>query len=236
MVSNTNDLLYNFEYFGTWYLPDQDVNDGVEGILKYDSDKGANLQLIGSFTDPFEKLQDIREISEPRIILGFTSCGKKITLHQCREIPGTIKIPGFAVQSFRVGHVFVGTEFKKEEDIKFRHVCIKYSHIDEWLGMSGISLDYDDGFITKYKCPGEIKLLDKDDLRISIFFWPSSKYLESLTALYRNSYIRRVPKLEPWAWISIELNEPKRFTEILQLVTHIRNALSFCNPRKSLFN
>lgn len=63
-----------FEYQGHWWLPGEDGHK-VPGILKFDPDDRATLNLLGSL----EGVEGVTELLEPEIILGLSSDGKFIT-------------------------------------------------------------------------------------------------------------------------------------------------------------
>jgi ApeA N-terminal domain 1 len=69
-----NALNDGFEYQGTWWLPGADIHK-VPGILKFDPDAGATLNLLGSL----KGLAGVTDPLEPEIILGISSDGRSIT-------------------------------------------------------------------------------------------------------------------------------------------------------------
>jgi hypothetical protein len=64
-------------------LPGAD-EDEVPGILKFDPDDGATLDLLGSL----KGLEGVIDLLEPEIILGRSSNGKLITLKDCERTLG----------------------------------------------------------------------------------------------------------------------------------------------------
>ena len=98
-----------FEYQGYWWLPGED-GDKVPGILKFDPDNGATLNLLGSL----EGVEGVTELLGPEIIVGRESHGKFITLQHCRQTLGNFTIgSGFSTSSFAVNTVFVGEHFDR---------------------------------------------------------------------------------------------------------------------------
>lgn len=84
-----------FEYQGYWWLPGAG-EDKVPGILKFDPDNGATLNLLGSLKG-FEGLIDPLD---PEIILGLSSDGKLITLKDCGRTLGSLAFgSGFSTSS-----------------------------------------------------------------------------------------------------------------------------------------
>ncbi len=67
-----------FEYQGYRWLPGAD-EEKVPGILKFDPDDGAILDLLGSL----KGLKGVIDPLEPEIILGLSPDGNPITLKDC---------------------------------------------------------------------------------------------------------------------------------------------------------
>jgi len=121
-----------FEYNGIWWLP-ENPKKKISGTLKFNQREDTILELIGSF----KEIKDINEIPELNIILGITSNGKIITLYKCYESNLHVSVPGFFSSSFVVSIIFQGYHFEKEEDIKFDSLSLNYSHLEEWIRISG---------------------------------------------------------------------------------------------------
>lgn len=73
-----------FEYQGYWWLPSAD-EEKVPGILKFDPEDGASLDLLGSL----KGLKGVIDPLEPEIILGLSADGKLITLQDCGKPQAT---------------------------------------------------------------------------------------------------------------------------------------------------
>ena len=76
----------NFELKGIWWLPDNKENY-ITGILKFNPEDGAYLELMGQLSG-YDEL-------EANIILGKTSDGKDITLYKCFEVRKTFNSSDF---------------------------------------------------------------------------------------------------------------------------------------------
>lgn len=109
----------------------------MPGILKFDPDDRATLNLLGSL----EGVEGVTELLEPEIILGLSSDGKFITLHHCRQTVGNFTIgSGFSTSSFAVNTVFVGDHFDRVEDVEFERLVVEYLHLEAWAHESGFSI------------------------------------------------------------------------------------------------
>ena len=139
-------MIEEFEYKGIWWLPDKPEKQ-ISGTLRFTPNEGGVLELMSSF-------KDIQV--EPEIILGVSSNGKNITLHKCFDTKTNFNFPGFLTSSFYANVIFIGAHFQKLEDIKFKSISIHYSHLDEWVNISGFNIKppgEEKELIIKYKLP-----------------------------------------------------------------------------------
>ncbi|MDY7019282.1 MAG: hypothetical protein SU899_04340 [Chloroflexota bacterium] len=162
-----------FEYTGEWWLP-SNRDKRIAGRLRFNQNEGAVLELDGCFTDN----QYIGELFNPVIVNGVSSTGSNITLHRCfgkslhRYGCG---YPGVSTSELYAHEVFVGVHFEEQEDIKFKHLFVCYSHLDEWLHISGFDFKYsEEELVLKYKSPDPIRVLVSGELELFIRFKYSS--------------------------------------------------------------
>jgi site-specific recombinase XerC len=108
-------MVDEFEYQGYWWLPDG-CEEKVPGILKFDPDDGASLDVLGSL----KGLEGTVDPLEPKIFLGLSSEGKHVTLKGCGKTRGTLRFGGgFSTSTFAVSTVFVGEHLGDNEDLVF---------------------------------------------------------------------------------------------------------------------
>lgn len=205
-------MIEEFEYEGMWWFP-ADPKKQISGTLKFNPNKGAILDLIGSFKD----VQDIKNLSEPEIILGISSNGKNITLYRCFETKSSLSVPGLLTSSFYIDIVFVGAHFKKVEDIKFRSLSIHYSHLDEWANISGFNIQFTDGIRIAYKPPKSIQATINDSLKI---------FIEIHVNYPTISIVQKEARIKQETFIKMKPTEEKNFEECLNIMYHIQNFLS----------
>jgi hypothetical protein len=111
----------------------------VPGILKFDPDTGATLDLLGSL----EGLGGIIGPLDPKIILGFSSEGKPITLQDCGNTSSNLVIDsGFSTSTFAVNTIFEGKHFAQAEDVKFKKLVVEYLHLEAWAHESGYNISF----------------------------------------------------------------------------------------------
>lgn len=157
--------MQEIEYMGIWWLP-ENSSKSITGILKYDPNEGAYLELMGEFVKPryFSAL-------EFNIILGKTSNGKDITLYKCFEKERNFSSNGFPTTVIFANIIFEGVLFDSEKDIKFNEISCRYSNLDEWTWMNGIDIDQisNDELEVRYKLPTKVNADINDEYAIEIY-------------------------------------------------------------------
>lgn len=145
----------NIYYKGLFWLPEYPENK-VTGSLTYSPEEGITLELIGFLGETKNSI----EFFEPQIINGFTTNGKKITLYKCYESNRSRSFPGMETSIIHSNYLFVGAHFTSENEIAFDKIAIRIKNLDEWLGISGFRIDYNEKDYStniKYKLPESIK-------------------------------------------------------------------------------
>jgi len=127
-----------FEHKGRWWYPAVDDEDSKAlGTLKFHPIKGATLEVLGRDFSTFP-----HDIEVPgKILLGYSE-GLPITLYEVVSDGFAIRDDGYSNTTYRVGVIFVGVHFEKEEDIIFDSMSIHFSHLTEWVGKSGFSVSF----------------------------------------------------------------------------------------------
>jgi len=201
-------MIEEFEYKGIWWLPNK-PKEQISGVFKFTPNEGAILDLIGSFKD-----------TEPKIILGISSDGKKITLYKCFKTQSNLSILGFSTSSFYANMAFVGIHFQKTEDIKFKGLSVHYMYLDEWFNISGfVDIQYSSDekeIVIKYELLKPIQAVINDykiflDIRVT----PPTL-----------SIVQKEASIKQMVYIRVESSEEKPFDEYLNIIYLIQNFLS----------
>jgi hypothetical protein len=203
-------MIEEFEYKGIWWLPDKPEKQ-ISGTLRFTPNEGGVLELMSSF-------KDIQV--EPEIILGVSSNGKNITLHKCFDTKTNFNFPGFLTSSFYANVIFIGAHFQKLEDIKFKSISIHYSHLDEWVNISGFNIKppgEEKELIIKYKLPEPIKADVSNVLKVLI----NIRATESSP-----SFVQKEATIKQETEIKIETSEDKSFEDYRRIMYHIQNFLT----------
>ncbi len=198
---------------GKWWIPDNSEKECC-GTLTFTQAEGANLNLIDSLAG----MENLAKPIHYDIILGFTPEGKKVTLYNCF---GKTQISsGFQTDSYLANIVYVGAHFQKAEDIKFKSLSIKYSHLDEWAGISGFDIQdiLKDGQTTiKYKQPSPLEAITKDGRKI---------ILSTQSILRQQTIDQREASITQETWVRRESPEQSSYTDCFDDMYHIQNFLS----------
>lgn len=202
------------EYKGTWWLPNNPVGQ-VPGILRL-SEEGLILDLIGSFKESFSN-----EFLQPEIILGFSSDGKKITLHKCFEIESRFAIPGSQTSLFEALEAFVGVHFQTNEEIKFKSLSVHYSHLNLCSHLSGfgeLKLPQREGeeeLLISYK-PPEVIQVDVGDYKVCLEVKSRCSF----------SWYEKAVNIREKTYVTIESAEERSFEDLKRAMKHIQDFLT----------
>lgn len=173
---------------GYFYQPAHPENQ-LPGIITFDQDKGIELELFGQFDH-----SEAASSRDERILLGFTSNGKKLTLLGCFGGLRGISIPGFPTSGYSAIYLFVGAHFQKVTDIRFNTCSIDYADINQWLDITGFaqpSYNYETNELqVSYKQPERIRFQISDGWRGEfefVFFRPLEYSLPSTEVKIRQT-------------------------------------------------
>lgn len=142
----------DFDVLAIWFREDQEMVDGIRGILHYRSDS-IILELFDSFDEMFDyNSQHLNRI------YGFSQDGKLLALEGCYKVRGKENIPGFSIDSYSVNDFYILdvslSKIQGEDVIKsaFNKVFdnsgkepmverVKFSinHLHTWIDKSSIS-------------------------------------------------------------------------------------------------
>ena len=214
------------EWRGVWWDP-QKPDEQIAGVLSF-SQADAELELIGLLPDPrrdeapqsgsIELLFGL--VDRPRIH-GLTVDGKAITLDRCIPRSRTIG-SGVPVERHHPGIIIVGHHFDGE--IEFDAIEVRFTHLDEWAGLSGFSesLDWTDerkveAIKVEFRPPEDITATLADGTSLEIgFAWSWSG----------TAVVTTRAEIEQRAGVVARFPAPRAFDEALKLVGRVRNFLN----------
>ncbi|CCI31190.1 hypothetical protein MiYa_02160 [Microcystis aeruginosa NIES-2519] len=232
-------MLEEFVSLGKWWLPNK-PEVVVPGKLSFSPESGATLELIGSFYS--SHLKEIGQVKissiegesnltsgvrldfikpEEIIILGLLDNNEKITLYRCS---GQVKSFEFtkltASLSFNVRYVFRKIHFEYEQDIKFKSISVQYSHLEKWVGKSGMQFSVEENEIwMSYQPPSSIHLAKLGSLDLYITFSPVCVY-----PFYPDAYNASI---EQKTYLTIQNPCNKPIDDCVNLLIKFSDLLSF---------
>jgi hypothetical protein len=240
--------MQDFISFGQWWIPSK-PEVRIPGTLSFSSDRGARLELMGSFYDASFVEKDITsdvilpdqenllkegmkelEFIEPEeiIILGLIENNEEITLYKCSgRIANFEFVKSRPTLVFYAEYILRKIHILNEESIKLKSIAIEYSYFREWVGKSGIKVDKpyqeEDQLSIKYQPPENIHLTKINDLDISITF--SQMYINPFDRYFGTAYYKI--NIEQKTYLTISNYDNKSLSECIDLVIHFRDFLSF---------
>jgi hypothetical protein len=183
----TKNIGEEFACVGQWWLPTASDSHSSEfkrgGTLTFSRDQGIKLEIMGQLEadKPLDKLVG----GSVEMIWGVSIEGEFITLFDCQSVGTTIG--NIWTESYLVERVFVSKNawFTPGERVKFTSLTLKYTHLAEWVGISGFRVpdlnEFDELIKSKkaeiiYERPGDEPPVNIRDYEVSIRFgnsWPS---------------------------------------------------------------
>lgn len=139
-------LSETFSIAGLWYLPGQEPDDGVSGILEYSPDSIV-LKLNGTLeTTHLEEISS-SAFGDPRMktIWGFSKEGEYFTLYDCYQRNLQSSIPGYTTESYVVNSFFVGYRHVEKSELFIDRVGFSLTHLTAWLRPNIIKEKFEDG-------------------------------------------------------------------------------------------
>jgi len=195
-----------------WWLPESPEKQ-VSGSLTFSPDGGATVDLMGFLAKP------VRERARKfEVVLGVSSDGKDITLLDCLEFKGSLTSK-LQTSSLYVSRSFVGTHFIKADDVKFKKVSVRYTYLDEWVGISGFDIDIlSDVISVKYRQPRPIETNINGDYKLSIGFAYSGPTVTYL--------VQKEASMKQRTWITIESSQERCLDEYLDIIHRLQDFLT----------
>lgn len=144
-----------FESKGRWWLP-QDTKNVLRGELKYNPEKGAHLELDGSFFSLSDTLNGRYE--QPSVIVGQADSGEVVTLLKNFVLGahGGLTNPCLSIQA---GVVLSNFYYTKEDDLSFWASGVHFDGIENWFAQEPFTTAHSDdrkSSTIKFNRPGDL--------------------------------------------------------------------------------
>ncbi len=116
---------------GHWWLPGDDPENGIAGILTFDPRGQSKLEMFDAF-ESWEEMGTTGRV-EP-VILGYGDKGQAITLLHCLHTGSDFAISGnwWRSATYIPRDVIQGQLFESEENIAFNQMLLKFYGLEGW--------------------------------------------------------------------------------------------------------
>lgn len=130
---------------GYFWLP-SNRDKKVAGTLYIKNGGEIELEIIGHFSDGYPK-SNADDIDFERII-GDVEKLSLVTLENCFYVQKNYSFNnGISKSKINVNVAFSGVEYEQDEVITFDSFNFSIDGLEEWVGISGISIEYDDDYM-----------------------------------------------------------------------------------------
>jgi hypothetical protein len=216
MTRSKYSLFDNFEYKGSWWLPENPANK-VAGTLVFNKSEGITLELIGSLR-PSEPLSSSSDFT-PMMILGMTTDGNRCTLldNLLVNTKSNIFPDNISSERFECEYLFVGYHFYTEEDVQFSALKVNYTYLEEWMDQQPFSVEYE-----KYPdCT--INYSRPIPVEISIPCYDTTIRVTSSVSTHHDFY--RTVRIDHSSFLGFYPQTSQSLNWYLELIFNIRNLL-----------
>ncbi|MGO8061470.1 HEPN domain-containing protein [Rhizobium johnstonii] len=204
---------------GFFWLPGKDEYKAPGTLTITDGGKVA-LEIIGTFSGPTGSFADIQDggMTLGRVV-GQVEREGLVTLDGCYYLKRSYGFGGITKSQIKVTWAILGVGFDRDEEVLFDEYCASIEGLDEWLRVSGISLELSDPPITysiRYERPSPLTLYDSDQFSLSIGFGHTIPSMSDIkqAAITQSTYLK------------ISTREPKEPVFFRKIIAQIREFLS----------
>lgn len=154
---------------GYFWLPDKQSKK-IPGTLTICDGGDIELEVVGLFDESIEALNYKDDLSR---IVGHVEEDGLVTLENCFYKKKNIAFGGIAKSLIYVNQVLSGVAYEKDEQVTFNTVSFSVEGLNEWLGITGISVSYGKDYRTAtIDCTPQDEIVYNliDGFKLHIFF------------------------------------------------------------------
>ncbi|APG86365.1 hypothetical protein SAMCCGM7_pA0026 (plasmid) [Sinorhizobium americanum CCGM7] len=202
------------ELAGYFWLPD-DASKKAPGILKILDGGTISLEMVGSFSGPTGSLKELYSDVDLSRIVGQVEKLGFVTLERCIFTKRNYSFGGISKSHLTANWAILGVAFEKDEQVAFDDFVFSVEGLDEWLGITGITVEHDfdeRACNVRYKKPNPIEVKLSSDVDLSIDFTSSTPSGANITSANVNqtSFLRLKTNSEMSPTFFFELSEKLR--------------------------
>ncbi|WGL97883.1 hypothetical protein QE177_11905 [Arsenophonus sp. aPb] len=198
---------------GYFWLPEKE-DKKIPGLLSISDSGCIDLEIVGLFDESIDALKRNDDIDR---IIGHVENDGLVTLDNCFYIKKSFPPGGISKSKIYAHRALIGAAWGQDEPVSFNTFSFAVDCLDEWIGISGISVDYDRKRQTakvSYNPPEKIGFTLDNGMKLEICF---SYKLPSCPSLKEAKITQKAYfKLE-----SGELCDLNDFTTIAFKITHL---------------
>ena len=201
---------------GYFWLPDNEDNK-IPGTLTISDGGEIELEVVGLFDESIKALNGKDDLSR---IIGSVEKDGLITLENCFYKNKNISFGAISKSLVVVNQVLSGVAYEKDEVVTFNTVSFSIEGLNEWLGISGISVLYGDNYRTatiSYTPQDEIVYNLNNGFKLHIFFGYS---LPGIGFTHE-------AKITQQAYLKLSSDEAKEFPEFMATIHQLTSLLCF---------
>lgn len=124
---------------GYFWLPERDEKK-IPGVLTIKNGGDINLEVVGLFDDSIKSFNSDDDLDR---IIGHVEKDGLVTLENCFYTNKNISFGSISKSRICVNKVLSGVAYDHNEVVTFNTLSFSVDCLDEWVGISGISVDND---------------------------------------------------------------------------------------------
>lgn len=161
-------------------MPEKEENK-IPGILSIDDGGKIELEIVGHFDEGMKPLTSDDNLSR---IIGHVEKDGLVTLDDCFYTKKNFAFGGISKSKIIANKVLSGAAWDKDEEVAFNTFSFSVDSLDEWVGISGITVDNDWSKRTAtiiYNPPEKISIELNNGMMLEICFAYTLPGLPNLT-------------------------------------------------------
>lgn len=206
-------LKEEYKKSGFFWLPENE-NKKIPGTLTILDGGKIELEVVGLFDESIKALNGQDNLER---IIGHIEKDGLVTLEDCFYKQKNFAFGGIAKSSIHVNKALIGVAYDKDEKVTFNSLTFSTDGLNEWVGISGISVAYSKDYRTATICyipQDEIVFKLANGFKLHILFGHTLPGIPAITEakITHKTYL----KLS-----SEEARELSEFTHILHQITYM---------------
>lgn len=153
---------------GYFWLPGEE--NKIPGVLSISNRGSIELEIVGHFNESIGSFNNNEKLNR---IIGHVEKDGLVTLENCFYTKKNYAFGGISKSKIFVHKVLSGAAWEKDEAVTFNTFSFSVDCMDEWVGVSGITVnnDWEKNTATiSYDPPKEISFFLNNDMKLEIRF------------------------------------------------------------------